>query len=304
MRRRMALLFCAAAYSLCAHPGDARAANCSYLPDSPMPAWVEKRPEIPGYYVGVGVAGPMREPHEQIDASQANALTNLGKEISVTVQSAFTDVARQEGHWSDQDITAETETRVTALLRGAKTKEKWLDRNNCQLWTLVAVSREDVAAVQKEMEERARKVFASKSLMLFPLAHPDKPDAVERRVAAAMGKVMRDMGMGMVTPENRYLPCARGEYSKLCDGKAETIYGGFTMEFDKEKISADGQYKARFYFFKGALYFKDRTVGIIDVKCRGVGGVSQDADAVDLIAADQCVADIRKKLERDMQGSE
>ncbi|MBI5638207.1 MAG: LPP20 family lipoprotein [Nitrospinae bacterium] len=304
MPRRTAVLFFAALASLCVSAGSARAANCSYLPESPMPAWVEKRPEMPGYYVGVGVAGPMREPQEQIDASQANALTNLGKEITVTVKSTFTDIARQEGRWSDQEITAETETRVTALLRGAKTKEKWLDRKNCQLWTLVTVSREDVAAVQKEMEERARKQFTSKSLMLFPLAHPDKPDDLERRVSAAMGKVMRDMGVGMVTPEIKYLPCAQGTYSKLCDGKAETIYGGFTLEFDKEKLSADGQYKARFYFFKGALYFKDRTVSVIDVKCRGVGGAAQDADAIGLIAADQCVADIRKKLERDMQGSE
>ncbi len=303
MPRSIAVLLWAA-LALCATAGNARAANCTYLPESPMPAWVEKRPDIAGYYVGVGVAGPMRQPQEQIDASQANALTNLGKEISVTVKSAFTDVARQEGRWSEQEITAETETRVTALLRGAKTKEKWLDRKNCQLWTLVAVSREDVAAVQKEMEERARKQFTSKSLMFFPLAHPDKPDDLERRVAAAMGKVMRDMGVGMVTPDTKYIPCAQGAYSKLCDEKTETIYGGFTMDFDKEKLSADGQYKARFYLFKAAFYFKDRTVSIIDAKCRGVGAVSQDADAIALIAADQCVADIRKKLERDMQGSE
>lgn len=303
MPRRIAVLLCAV-FALCAAAGSGRAANCTYLPESPMPAWVQKRPEIPGYFVGVGVAGPMPQPQEQIDASQTNALSNMGKEISVTVKSAFTDVARQEGRWSEQEITAETETRVTALLRGAKTKEKWLDRKNCQLWTLVAVSREDVAAVQKEMEERARKQFTSKSLMLFPLAHPDKPDGLERHVSAAVGKVMRDMGVGMVTPEVKYISCAQGTYSTLCGEKAETIYGGFTLEFDKEKLSADGQYKARFYLFKAAFYFKDRTVSIVDVKCRGVGAASQDADTIGLIAADQCVADIRKKLERDMQGSE
>lgn len=303
MQHRLAVLLWAA-LALCITAGSARAANCSYLPESPMPGWVEKRPEIPGYYVGVGVAGAMSQPQEQIDASQANALTNLGKEISVTVKSAFTDVARQEGRWSEQEITAETETRVTALLRGAKTKEKWLDRKNCQLWTLVTVSREDVAAVQKEMEEKARKQFTSKSLMLFSLAHADKPNSLEQRVSAAMGKVMGGLGVGMVTPDAKYISCAKGTYSKLCDEKAETIYGGFTLDFDKEKLSADGQYKARFYFFKAGLYFKDRTVSIIDVKCRGVGAVSQDADAIGLIAADQCVADVKKKLERDMQGSE
>lgn len=301
---RPAAIVLRAALVLCATACAARAANCTYLPESPMPAWVEKRPDIPGYYVGIGVAGPMNQPQEQIDASQSNALTNLGKEISVTVKSLFTDVARQEGRWSEQEITAETETRVTALLRGAKTKEKWLDRKNCQLWTLAVVSREDVAAVQKEMEERARKQFTSKSLMLFPLARPDKPDGLERRVAAAMGKVMRDMGVGMVTPDTKYISCAQGTYSKLCDERADTIYGGFTLEFDKEKLSADGQYKARFYFFKAAFYFKDRTVSAVDVKCRGVGAASQDPEAIDLIAADQCVADIRKKIERDMQSSE
>lgn len=303
MTRRIAV-FLSAALVFCATAGNARAANCTFLPESPMPAWVEKRPELPGYYVGVGVAGPMSQPQEQIDASQANALTNLGKEISVTVKSVVTDIARQEGRWSEQQITAEAETRVSALLRGAKTKEKWLDRKNCQLWTLVTVSREDVAAVQREMEERARKQFTSKSLMFFSLARPDKPDALESRVSAAMGKVMRDLGVGMVTPDGKYLSCAQGKYSKLCDERAETIYGGFTLEFDKEKLSADGQYKARFYSFKAAWYFKDRTVSIVDVKCRGVGSVSQDAEAIGLIAADQCVADIRKKLERDMQGSE
>lgn len=292
-------------FLLIASPMASFAYRCDFLPDKPMPAWVEKRPELPGYYIGVGYSGTRDTAEDQIGASQANALVNLGKEISVSVQSTFTDtLASDESGKVRQELETVTETRVQELLRDAKIKEKWLDRKGCILWTLMTVSRESVKAVQKEIEDKIRKQFSSKKLMLYALARPQNPNDTESRVISAFEKTVRETGVKVVAPQEKYVSCARGEYSILCDEQTDTMFGGFEILFDKEKLSDDGNYKARFFKFSGALYFKDRRVTVFNITCRGVGTSTQDAAAIDLIAADTCVSDIKKKLKTDMQGSE
>lgn len=280
------------------------AVNCAFLPETPMPQWVVTRPEIHGFYVGVGSAGPHRTVQEQVEASHNAALTAMAKEITVMVQSTFTDILSEEGGVAEQEISSVTEARVAELLRDAKAKEKWLDRKNCLLWTMAVVSRESVAAVQKEIDEKIRKKFTSKKAMLFALDNPQNPGPVDVRALAALARLLGGMGVKALTPHEKFFPCAKGEHPPLCGESPETIFGAIGMVFDKEKVSADGRYKGRFFTFRGALFFKDRTVSRFEVKCKGVGDVSQDADAIDLIAADQCVADIGKKLKADMQGSE
>ncbi|MBI5179236.1 MAG: LPP20 family lipoprotein [Nitrospinae bacterium] len=286
-------------------PSLSPAATCDYLPEKEMPPWVEKRPEMPGYYVGVGTASKRDKPEDQIEASQQNAYSNMSKEITVSVKSTFTDMIRSdETGGVEHEIESVTESRVQQLLRDAKVREKWLDRKHCVLWTLATVSRESVAEVQREIEEQIRKKFTSKKLMVFALDRPGKPNDIEARVIAALEKVMGGLGVKVVAPQAKYLSCAQGEYTPKCDEQADTIFGGFTLEYQKEKLSDDGQFKARFHKFGGALYFKDRKVSGFNVQCRGVGNAGQSAGAIDLVAADSCVADIKKKLKTDMQGSE
>lgn len=303
MRRTVApLLLALAAFGIVTPR--AMAVNCSFLPETPMPQWVVSRPEMRGYYVGVGSAGPHQTVQEQVEASQNAALAAIAKEITVSVQSTFTDILSENGGAAEQEITSVTEARVSELLRGAMVKEKWLDRKNCLLWTLATVSKESVAAVQKEIDEKIRKKFTSKKAMLFALASPARPGPVETRALAALTKVMGETGVKVLTPAEKFLPCAKGQYTPLCDESAGTIFGGITMEFNAEKLSADGRYKARFFSFGGALYYRDRAVSSFQIKCKGVGDAAQDSGAIDLIAADQCVADVKKKLKNDLQGSE
>jgi len=297
--------FLLSALLLVAAPAASFAYRCDFMPDKPSPSWVEKRPELSGFYVGVGQSGTRETAEDQINASQANALVNLGKEISVSVQNTFTDTMSSDDTGKvRQEVESVTETRVQELLRDAKIKEKWLDRKSCILWTLMTVSRESVQAVQKEIEEKLQKQFSSKKLMLYALARPQNPNDAESRVISAFEKVVREIGVKVVTPQAKYVSCARGEYSKLCDEQANTMFGGFEILFDKEKLSDDGNHKARFFKFSGALYFKDRRVTAFNISCRGVGTATQSAAAIDLIAADTCVSDIKKKLKADMQASE
>lgn len=285
--------------------GESLAYTCDFLPEKPAPSWVEKRPEIPEYYVGIGTADMREKVEEQIESSQQNALVNLGKDITVTVQSTFLEtVSTDESDKIRQEVEAVTETKVLELLRGAKIREKWLDRKNCVLWTLAVVSRESVLAVQKELEEQIRRKFTSKQLMLFALARPENPNETEQRVISAFEKTVREMGVKVVMSHAKYLPCAKGDYSKMCDEKEETIFGGFDIAFDKEKLSDDGTLKARFFKFSGALYFKDRRVTAFNVSCRGVGNAVEKDAVINLSAADACVSAIKKRLGTDMQASE
>ncbi len=293
-----------AAVVLAVFPQAASAGSCNFMPDAPRPAWINK-PSIPGYYTGVGTASKRDTSEEMIEASQNNAIKEIMKSISVSSKSKTTDVrSTTDSGGVQQDIESETETMVEGKLRNVKVKDKWLDRKDCTLYTYIVVSEEDMQAVKKELEEEKRKKLTSKSLMLFALSRPQSPNEIETHVISAMEKVMREMDVKVVAPKAKYVPCARGEYSKLCDEQGDAIYGGFDMTFDNEKTSTDGTKKARFYKFTGALYLKDRRVSSFDLKCRGVGNVSQPAAGIDLAAADSCVSDIKKKLKADMQGSE
>jgi hypothetical protein len=292
-------------FLLYATPGVSFAYRCDFLSERSMPSWVEKRPDILGYYVGVGSSEMRDTVEEQIESSQQNALVNLGKEISVSVQGKFTDtIASDDSGKVRQEVESVTETRVQELLRGANIKEKWLDRKSCILWTLITVSRESVQAVQREIEEKIQKQFSSKKLILYALSHPENPNDAESRVISTFERVAREIGVKVAKAQPKYVACARGEYSMLCDELADTIFGGFEFVFDKEKISDDGHHRGRFYKFSGALYFKDRRVTAFNVSCHGVGAVTQSTEAIEFIAADTCVSEIRKKLKEDLQGSE
>lgn len=270
-------------------------------------------PDASNHYVGVGQAGRRESVEKQITASEQSALAAIAGRISVSIQQNVTDIIRSAstagGEGMEQEVEAITKTKINkTLLRDVRFKEKWLDRKECVLYTLASVSKESVIAVQKEIEEKFRKSFLSKKVMLFSLDDTGKYTGMENRIIEKMTKVFLDMEVKMARPKARFRDCAGGGggTAALCAELPRTIFGGFTVSHleNMDKVSANGKFRVRFYNLRGALYFKERVVASFDVRCRGVGRADEDDDAVSLYAADGCVKKIRKRLRKDMQGSE
>ena len=134
--------------------------SCNFLPKKEAPKWVKTGWSLPGHYVGVGQAGKSDKEDEQIEASKQSALTDLSQKISVqvsgTLKDSITSTSSGDKEIFDKEIELVTETSVKETLRDWKVEDRWLDRKNCMLWTLVTVSVESVEEVATEMQMKSK----------------------------------------------------------------------------------------------------------------------------------------------------
>jgi hypothetical protein len=288
-------------------PSSAIAGMCDFLPEEPAPKWVADGWSMKGYYAGVGVSEKKKMAEEQIEASRLDALNSISMRISVKVSSSVKDTITSsssgERSMTEQEVEAVTESSVQQTLRDVEIKDKWLDRKNCRLWTLAVVSEESVEAVRKETEEKIRKKFTSKRAMLF--AEGNGSDGMNGRVRGNLEKILLGLGVEVLKSDNKYVDCATDGKKTVCRELPDTIFGRFRTEFVEEKVASSGKKKARFYTFDLELNLKGRMVSSFrGAKCRGVGSADKSVEEMELISADACVNKIRKKLKKDMLGSE
>jgi hypothetical protein len=134
--------------------------SCNFLPKKEAPKWVKTGWSLPDHYVGVGQAGKVDKKDEQIEASKQSALNDLSQKISVQVSGSLKDTLTSTSSGDkeifDKEIELVTETSVKETLRDWKVEDRWLDRKNCMLWTLVTVSVESVEEVAAEMQMKSR----------------------------------------------------------------------------------------------------------------------------------------------------
>jgi len=276
--------------------------ECTFMPESPMPSWIRTRPNLPGMHVGVGQAGQGTTPEVQIRAAETDALESLASEIEVRIKSHLTVVETENRKSANTLVDSKTSSKVRQLLRGAQIEERWLDRPNCMLWALATVSEASVEKVRAEIQQELDRRFTSKKVMIFDLSGT-QIDMTEF-LLRDMEQVFRELGVFLVSSDNRLAGCARDTNQDICQKAQDTIYAGFSVLFVREELSDDRRLKGRFYRVKGALRFQDRLVSSFDITCRGVGYPDQDTLTIDRTAASECVTKASKILQEDMQKSQ
>ncbi len=276
--------------------------ECTFLPESPMPPWIRTRPNMPGMHVGVGQAGQLTTPDAQIHAAESDALDSLASEIEVRIKSKLVVVETQDGKSANTYANSKTESGIKQLLRDAEIQERWLDLANCMLWVLATVSEESVEKVRLEIQKELDKRFTSKKVMIFDLSGGQVE--MSGFLVSDMERVFRELGVSLVSPDNRLASCTQEASQQVCLGSQDTIYAGFSVAFDHEELSSDKQLRGRFYRVKGAMRFQDRLVSSFDITCRGVGYADQDNLSIDRAAASECVTKASKFLQEDMKKSE
>jgi hypothetical protein len=273
--------------------------ECAFMPESPVPTWIQTRPNLPGMHVGVGQAGQVTTPEAQIRAAETDALESLASEIEVRIKSHLVVVETESGRSASTLVDSKTTSGIRQLLRDAKIQERWLDRPNCMLWALATVSETSVEKVRLEIQKELDQRFTSKKVMIFDLSGSQIDMA--GFLLRDMEQVFRELGVSLVSADNRLAGCAQETSQEICQKTQDTIYAGFSVAFVNEELSDDKHLKGRFYRVKGALRFQDRLVSSFDITCRGVGYPDQDNLSIDRTAASECVTKASKILQEDMQ---
>ncbi|HLP97296.1 MAG TPA: LPP20 family lipoprotein [Sideroxyarcus sp.] len=135
--------------------------SCDAGSHEPRPEWVSKLDySLPGHYVGVGSAekdGKSRD--EQSKSSEENAKSNLIQQIEVTIKAETEQSTRVSKQGVQQDATSKVSVTAEEVLRDLKVKGRWLDKDSCTQYTLIAISKESVAQAKREkiMKNRLEK---------------------------------------------------------------------------------------------------------------------------------------------------
>jgi hypothetical protein len=261
--------------------------SCTFLPDSPRPAWVTTRPDTQDY-TGIGQAGRRESPEEQIRAAEDSARSGLASEVKVNIRERIVQNVC-EGQCAEDErskIEMKVESKTKQTLKGARIQQRWLDRSNCIIWTLATLPKQ---AVDEILNRR---------VMLFNLSAPQLDMA--GLLAGHLERVLRD-DMAVVPADSGQEECPRDTRRSECRDRANTIYGAFTVSLEKEAVSPDGQWRQRSFRVKGGLRFQDRLLSSFDVACRARAEAKVDVQTIDRAAAEDCRKRIQKTLEQDLE---
>ncbi|MEX5213250.1 MAG: LPP20 family lipoprotein [Nitrospiraceae bacterium] len=260
--------------------------SCTFLPDSPRPAWVTTRPDTQDY-AGIGQAGRRESPEEQIRAAEDSARSGLASEVSVKVRERVVQNVC-EGQCAEDErtkIEMKVESKTKQTLKGARIQQRWLDRSNCMVWTLATLPKQ---AVDEILNRR---------VMLFNLSAP--PLDMAGWLVGHLERLLRE-DMAVVPADARLSGCAIDSAQSECRERANTIYGAIIVSLDKEAVSPDGQWRQRSFRVKGGLRFQDRQLSSFDVACRARAEAKVDIQTIDRAAAEDCRKRIQKTLEQDL----
>jgi len=139
-------------------------------PSRAAPAWVNSQPNMPGYYVGIGVAVSHGDEEADWKRARNNAYVELASTLKVHINSVITDYFREknlrlykgdsiEKDASRQDSSYSTDTKffVDQTLEGVEIADRWKDNQQNKYWMLVRLSKAEIQRRLRERLERARK---------------------------------------------------------------------------------------------------------------------------------------------------
>jgi len=132
--------------------------SCDNGPSEPRPDWVRKLDySLAGYHVGVGSAErDGKNKDEQSRASEDSAKAHLVEQIEVTIKAETEQSTRVSKNGVQNDAMSKVNVTAEEVLRDLKVKGRWLDKDSCTQYTLVAISKESVAQARREKTMKNR----------------------------------------------------------------------------------------------------------------------------------------------------
>lgn len=139
-------------------------------PARAAPAWVNSQPNMPGYYVGIGVSTNHGDESRDWASARNHAYTELASTLKVHINSVITDYFKEnnlklyEGDnvtknntRQDSSYGQDTQFFVDQTLEGVEIHDRWKDVGQVKYWMLVRLSKAEIARRIRERLEKARK---------------------------------------------------------------------------------------------------------------------------------------------------
>ncbi|MDZ7783822.1 MAG: hypothetical protein U5K56_13100 [Halioglobus sp.] len=122
----------------------AAADSCDFLEDSRQPKWVTQGSADRNTVAAVGAStGSNTEAQNMMRESLLSARTALAEALVSQVTSETTLEQRKDARGAEEVFRSVSLLESNVALRGVAPKERWLDRDNCILYTLVELDREE-----------------------------------------------------------------------------------------------------------------------------------------------------------------
>lgn len=132
------------------------------MPKSPEPLWVQQPDAIDGKYIGVGASERQKTFDLQMARSRQLALAELSQIIQVSVDTSLseTEILSSNAETGEDvhelTVNSVTETTTNVVLTDVEILGRWLDHDECVLWTRLAVDRDRVEQIRDESVRKLR----------------------------------------------------------------------------------------------------------------------------------------------------
>ncbi|QKG79205.1 LPP20 family lipoprotein [Tenuifilum thalassicum] len=117
----------------------------------PAPSWVQSRPNLPGYYVGIGSARKSTPDYQQ--AAKQNALADMASDISVTISAKSVLNSFETQEYFSEDFRQSVRAEAQKELEGYEVVSTWEDQNT--YWIYFRLSKDKYAKMVAEKKATA-----------------------------------------------------------------------------------------------------------------------------------------------------
>lgn len=167
-------------------------ASCRTIPVSHPPKWVfNEIPKSFDYYFGVGVSeGFDIDFNEMKKRSRSYAESELSSSIETRVSSNLRQVVRKQNTKESSSLSNTVEQTIKSnselLLSDVEVDDTWFNRETCQLWTKVRLSKSSLEESQKQM----------KTMVLLKLERASKNvDSIKKTIESDPNVILRKYGL-------------------------------------------------------------------------------------------------------------
>lgn len=185
------------------------------------PGWVEKRPNAPGFYHGIGVVPAAGSTQEYIQRAKDAALNDIAQQIVVSIDaSQISKLSEKLGELSEEYQSA-VKTSTKADLEGVEAVDTW--QGDDQYWVYYRLNIEEYKRLQAEKRRKA----AALGLDLFTKAqNAEKGNALAEalqfylQALAAVEKFLNDpmevpYGAGKIFLTNEIFSSLQGAVNQI-----------------------------------------------------------------------------------------
>jgi len=118
------------------------------------PVWIENRPLLNGYYIGIGFASKQANPTDYHKVAMDNALSNLASEIQININSQTVQQVMEKAGILQDEFKSYVQSSTKAELEGYELVDKW--ENDNEYWVYYRLSKEKYASIKNAKLNKAK----------------------------------------------------------------------------------------------------------------------------------------------------